>query len=113
MFLDVETAEIFMSLLDSEKSKDFPIFLGQLTQTDQRGIAQALIVVQYQYDQGMIVRFKEVVGSAWLPRDVNDKHGSESSQELDKKAEEKKKTVETLLRQKGFNNIVPGIWMSL
>jgi hypothetical protein len=112
MFLDVDTAENFIKMLESEGDKDIPMFVGQLTQIDARGISNSFVVVQYQYDHGMVIRFKEHVGSAWLPRDNNDVQASTSADELNKKIENKKAVIIGLLTSKGFTKIVPGIWMA-
>jgi len=111
MFLEISTAEEFLGLLEAENDKEIPIFLGQITQYDQRGMGSVSLVVQYQYDHSMIVQYKENVGSGWLPRDTGDAQGTASAQAMDKTLEEKKNVVVAMLNQKGFTNIVSSIWV--
>jgi hypothetical protein len=111
MFLDVENAEDFIKLLEAENDKKIPIFIGQMTQYMQNGIATTQIVIQYQYDHSMIVRFKDTVGNVWIPRDSNDTVAVSMTEDINKKAEEKKASIFQLLVNRGFENIIKGTWM--
>ena len=112
MFLEVNTAEDFIMMLEIE-AKETPVFLGQLTQYDQTGsVATVYISVQFQYDKGMIVRYKELVGSSWLPRDQTDTVTTQAVEKLNQNAIAKHEDVKKLLQTKGYNNIVAGVWVS-
>ena len=112
MFLEIQTAEEFMKMLEVE-NKDIPVFLGQLTQYDQIGTtATVYISVQFQFDKGMIIRYKELVGSSWLARDENDIAGKQAVEKLNTDAVTKANSVRNLLTSKGFNNIISGVWVS-
>jgi len=111
MELKLEGMEEFLALLEAEDDKDVPVFVGQLTQRNEAGQAVTYVVVQYQYDRGMVVTYSEMVGMGWVPRDDKDEFGKTSAGDLTKKLEEKKQSLVKLLDEKGFKNIVPGIWV--
>lgn len=111
MELKLEGMEEFLNLLGAEDSKDVPVFVGQLTQRNEVGQAATYVVVQYQYDRGMVVTYSEMVGTGWIPRDEKDEFGKTSAGDLTKQLEEKKQAVIKLLKEKGYSNIIPGIWV--
>lgn len=113
MFLDVEKAEEFMKLLEAENDREIPIFIAQVTQYAQNGMATTMLSIQYQYDHCMIVRYRDNVGSAYVPRDAKDSHAVALAQELNRRAEEKKNSIIELMKKKGYNNIVNGTWMGV
>ena len=113
MFLDIEKAEDFMKMLEAEVDKTIPIFIGQVTQYLPNGIATTQIVIQYQYDHGMIVRYKESLGNVWIPRDASDNLAINMANDVNKKAEEKKMAITALMQQKGYANIISGTWMGI
>lgn len=113
MFLEVESADEFLRVLEGEEGTDMPIFIGQWTITSQaQGVITTYAVVQYQYDHDMIVRHKEIAGSAYLPRDQSDEAGKKGLEALDKSVEEKKANILKVLEGKGYTNIVNAIWVS-
>jgi hypothetical protein len=112
MFLEISKAEEFMQMLEVE-DKEIPVFLGQLTQYDQTGsIATVYISVQFQYDKGMIIRYKELVGSSWLARDENDIAGKQAVEKLNATTITKHDSIKNLIEKKGYTNIVAGVWVS-
>lgn len=113
MFLDIEKAEDFMKLLEAENDKNIPIFIGQMTSYSPNGTATTQVVIQYQYDHSMVARYKDTIGSSWIPRDPSDNYALMIAEELNKKAEEKKQAIIQLLKQRGHENIIMGTWMGL
>jgi hypothetical protein len=111
MFLEVESADEFLRILEGEEGTDMPIFIGQMTMTNQ-GVATSYAVVQYQYDHDMIVRHKELAGASWLPRDQNDEEAKKSVDVLNKAVEEKTTNILKVLKDKGYTNIVHALWVS-
>jgi hypothetical protein len=112
MFLEVAKAEEFMQML-AKAEKEIPVFLGQLTEYDQSGnVATVYVSVQFQYDKGMIIRYKEFVGTSWLPRDDTDTASKQAVEQLNTNTIAKHDSVKTLLASKGFTNIISGVWVS-
>ena len=111
MELKLEGMEEFLALLEAEEGKDLPVFVGQLTQRNEMGQAATYVVLQYQYDHGMVVTYSEIVGTFWMPRDEKDEFGKSGATDLAKQLETKKAAVLKLLKDKGYSNIVPGIWV--
>jgi len=129
MFLLIEDLKEFLAMLEAEEEKaNVPIFLDKNQVTTETGMLIGEIIIQYQYDTGMLTVFKtnDGIDPVLLPNKqffsaleyYTDKETVEKAQAKAKKMisdQEKQLNTEyekavKLLADKGFETIIPYAW---
>jgi len=125
MYMELENIEVFLKLLEAEEEKTTtPIFIKEVKALGQDGKLYAEILIQAEYNIGMLVQYRISEGIDPVPQysdafisSLSDAKKQEFQEIMkngishqDAQIETEKSKVVEILKATGYQIFIPGVW---